>query len=578
MYSCTAPAVIPFHFSLSICIPAPPPLSSLSTSPCLYVFLHRPGCHPFPLLPVYMYSCTAPAVIPFHFSLSICIPAPPPLSSLSTSPCLYVFLHRPGCHPFPLLPVYMYSCTAPAVIPFHFSLSICIPAPPRLSSLSTSPCLYVFLHRPGCHPSPLLPVYMYSCTAPAVIPFHFSLSICIPAPPRLSSLSTSPCLYVFLHRPGCHPFPLLPVYMYSCTAPAVIPFHFSLSICIPAPPRLSSLSTSPCLYVFLHCPRCHPFPLLPVYMYSCTAPAVIPFHFSLSICIPAPPRLSSPSTSPCLYVFLHRPGCHPLPLLPVYMYSCTAPAVIPFHFSLSICIPAPPRLSSLSTSPCLYVFLHRPGCHPFPLLPVYMYSCTAPAVIPFHFSLSICTPAPPRLSSLSTSPCLYVFLHRPGCHPFPLLPVYMYSCTAPAVIPFHFSLSICIPAPPRLSSLSTSPCLYVFLHRPGCHPFSLLPVYMYSCTAPAVIPFHFSLSICIPYVDIKGTFLYSAVSSPWDCSKRFTLHPLVDLFIPVPSQPHWESFSHIINNRDIIFYIFNCGNCLFFIWLLSHIFFLSIHW
>ena len=27
----------------------------------------------------------------------------------------------------------------------------------------------------------------------------------------------------------------------------------------------------------------------------------------------------------------------------------------------------------------------------------------------------------------------------------------------------------------------------------------------------------------------KGTFLYIAVSSPWDCSKRFTLHPLADL-------------------------------------------------
>ena len=33
----------------------------------------------------------------------------------------------------------------------------------------------------------------------------------------------------------------------------------------------------------------------------------------------------------------------------------------------------------------------------------------------------------------------------------------------------------------------------------------------------------------------KGLFLYSAVSSPWDCSKRFTIHPLADLFIPRPS-------------------------------------------
>ena len=39
-------------------------------------------------------------------------------------------------------------------------------------------------------------------------------------------------------------------------------------------------------------------------------------------------------------------------------------------------------------------------------------------------------------------------------------------------------------------------------------------------------------------------FLYSAVSGPQDCSKRFTLHPLADLFIPRPSQLLWEVFSH----------------------------------
>ena len=33
----------------------------------------------------------------------------------------------------------------------------------------------------------------------------------------------------------------------------------------------------------------------------------------------------------------------------------------------------------------------------------------------------------------------------------------------------------------------------------------------------------------------RGMFLYSAVSSPLDGSKRFTLHPLVDLFIPTPT-------------------------------------------
>ena len=36
-------------------------------------------------------------------------------------------------------------------------------------------------------------------------------------------------------------------------------------------------------------------------------------------------------------------------------------------------------------------------------------------------------------------------------------------------------------------------------------------------------------------------FLYSAVSSPWDCSKPFTLHPLADRFIPTPTQHLWEA-------------------------------------
>ena len=32
----------------------------------------------------------------------------------------------------------------------------------------------------------------------------------------------------------------------------------------------------------------------------------------------------------------------------------------------------------------------------------------------------------------------------------------------------------------------------------------------------------------------QGKFLFRAVSSPYDYSKRFTLHPLADLFIPRP--------------------------------------------
>ena len=38
--------------------------------------------------------------------------------------------------------------------------------------------------------------------------------------------------------------------------------------------------------------------------------------------------------------------------------------------------------------------------------------------------------------------------------------------------------------------------------------------------------------------------LYSVVSIPWDCSKRFTLHPLADLFIPTPTRLLWEAVSH----------------------------------
>ena len=35
---------------------------------------------------------------------------------------------------------------------------------------------------------------------------------------------------------------------------------------------------------------------------------------------------------------------------------------------------------------------------------------------------------------------------------------------------------------------------------------------------------------------INGMFLYSAVSSPLDRSKRVTLHHLADLFIPIPTR------------------------------------------
>ena len=41
----------------------------------------------------------------------------------------------------------------------------------------------------------------------------------------------------------------------------------------------------------------------------------------------------------------------------------------------------------------------------------------------------------------------------------------------------------------------------------------------------------------------KGAFLWSAVSSLWDWPMHFTLHPLVDPFIPTPSRVLWEAFS-----------------------------------
>ena len=40
----------------------------------------------------------------------------------------------------------------------------------------------------------------------------------------------------------------------------------------------------------------------------------------------------------------------------------------------------------------------------------------------------------------------------------------------------------------------------------------------------------------------KGMFLYSVVSSRLDHSKRFTLHPLADLFIPTPTRLLLEAF------------------------------------
>ena len=47
------------------------------------------------------------------------------------------------------------------------------------------------------------------------------------------------------------------------------------------------------------------------------------------------------------------------------------------------------------------------------------------------------------------------------------------------------------------------------------------------------------MSIMMSVIMSKCKFLYSTVSSPWDCSKRFTLHPLADmlLYTSSPGRP-----------------------------------------
>ena len=44
---------------------------------------------------------------------------------------------------------------------------------------------------------------------------------------------------------------------------------------------------------------------------------------------------------------------------------------------------------------------------------------------------------------------------------------------------------------------------------------------------------------------------YIAVSSPLDRSKRFTLHPMTDLFVPTPTRYLWEAFAAIYCPKPI---------------------------
>ena len=57
------------------------------------------------------------------------------------------------------------------------------------------------------------------------------------------------------------------------------------------------------------------------------------------------------------------------------------------------------------------------------------------------------------------------------------------------------------------------------------------------CIGPMVSPLN---------TPLNGTFLYSTVSSPHDCSERFTLHPLFTLHpsIPVHSNTNSTSLKH----------------------------------
>ena len=55
-----------------------------------------------------------------------------------------------------------------------------------------------------------------------------------------------------------------------------------------------------------------------------------------------------------------------------------------------------------------------------------------------------------------------------------------------------------------------------------------------------------------PPVPPMGTVLSPVF---FNCSKRFTFHPLADLFIPRPSQLLWEAFSHAAIARRLFVHI-----------------------
>ena len=52
---------------------------------------------------------------------------------------------------------------------------------------------------------------------------------------------------------------------------------------------------------------------------------------------------------------------------------------------------------------------------------------------------------------------------------------------------------------------------------------------------------------------VKRIILYSAGSYSWDCSKRFSLYSLADIFNRIPSRLFWETYSHAAINVLRIF-------------------------
>ena len=104
-------------------------------------------------------------------------------------------------------------------------------------------------------------------------------------------------------------------------------------------------------------------------------------------------------------------------------------------------------------------------------------------------------------------------------------------------------LSLVVNASPNVTMAmgeNTSTLFYLYLELFECNNnFTLLYSAKYMLLAAGDITMISFIEKCI-----KGMFSCSTVSSPLDHSKRFTLHPLADLFIPTPTRILWEAFSH----------------------------------